>query len=412
MHKLVHAWGFDRLEAEEQGRYSQSSLALLEVVVRDGQLDPMGKARITPHISSNVARLREWHKGPMEVSKQTLGTMRLLAEFVSSTEQYQTEYELRAFEEAERARRKEQDEVGWLCSLSDLAAMLQNQGKYEAAEEMKRRALEGKEKVLRKEHRDTLTSVSNLALVLQDQGKYEAAEEMNRRALEGREKVLGKEHRDTLTSVYRLAYLLHQKADFTAALPLYERARSGYGRRLGPSHPTTMQCLDHMTSLQDWVTSPLPSLLDRHTERDLPKVRDEVRVLLKSTERNITNLGEDRPTVTHIRMLLSRLAMRFNIITNAVLTGDYNAFESVFFAGGYSNYSRWRAYIHSVNTQFSDDMRNQGQTLKVANETADAVERDSNLEELMENSEHLDQIRVTGAEFQAWIKKVRHGLLD
>jgi len=255
MHKLVHAWGFDRLEAEEQGRYSQSSLALLEVVVRDGQLDPMGKARITPHISSNVARLREWHKGPMEVSKQTLGTMRLLAEFVSSTEQYQTEYELRAFEEAERARRKEQDEVGWLCSLSDLAAMLQNQGKYEAAEEMKRRALEGKEKVLRKEHRDTLTSVSNLALVLQDQGKYEAAEEMNRRALEGREKVLGKEHRDTLTSVYRLAYLLHQKADFTAALPLYERARSGYGRRLGPSHPTTMQCLDHMTSLQDWVTS-------------------------------------------------------------------------------------------------------------------------------------------------------------
>ncbi|KAK0257669.1 hypothetical protein LTR91_010594 [Friedmanniomyces endolithicus] len=412
MHKLVHAWGFDRLEAEEQGRYSQSSLALLEVVVRDGQLDPMGKARITPHISSNVARLREWHKGPMEVSKQTLGTMRLLAEFVSSTEQYQTEYELRAFEEAERARRKEQDEVGWLCSLSDLAAMLQNQGKYEAAEEMKRRALEGKEKVLRKEHRDTLTSVSNLALVLQDQGKYEAAEEMNRRALEGREKVLGKEHRDTLTSVYRLAYLLHQKADFTAALPLYERARSGYGRRLGPSHPTTMQCLDHMTSLQDWVTSPLPSLLDRHTERDLPKVRDEVRVLLKSTERNITNLGEDRPTVTHIRMLLSRLAMRFHIITNAVLTGDYNAFESVFFAGGYSNYSRWRAYIHSVNTQFSDDMRNQGQTLKVANETADAVERDSNLEELMENSEHLDQIRVTGAEFQAWIKKVRHGLLD
>ncbi|KAK0822949.1 hypothetical protein LTR73_008914 [Friedmanniomyces endolithicus] len=290
--------------------------------------------------------------------------------------------------------------------------MLQNQGKYEAAEEMKRRALEGKEKVLRKEHRDTLTSVSNLALVLQDQGKYEAAEEMNRRALEGREKVLGKEHRDTLTSVYRLAYLLHQKADFTAALPLYERARSGYGRRLGPSHPTTMQCLDHMTSLQDWVTSPLPSLLDRHTERDLPKVRDEVRVLLKSTERNITNLGEDRPTVTHIRMLLSRLAMRFHIITNAVLTGDYNAFESVFFAGGYSKYSRWRAYIHSVNTQFSDDMRNQGQTLKVANETADAVERDSNLEELMENSEHLDQIRVTGAEFQAWIKKVRHGLLD
>lgn len=51
----------------------------------------------------------------------------------------------------------------------------------------------------------TLTSVSNLALVLRDQGKYEASEAMNRRALEA----LGKEHPHTLTSIYCLAYLLH-----------------------------------------------------------------------------------------------------------------------------------------------------------------------------------------------------------
>jgi hypothetical protein len=36
-------------------------------------------------------------------------------------------------------------------------------------------------------------------------GKYEAAEEMNRRALEGYEKVLGKEHPDTLTSLSDMA---------------------------------------------------------------------------------------------------------------------------------------------------------------------------------------------------------------
>jgi len=297
MHKLVHAWGFDRLEAEEQGRYSQSSLALLAVVTRDGQPDPTRNSRITPHISSSVARLREWHNGSMEVPRRTLDTMRLLGDFVSSTGQYQTEYELRAFEEAGRARLKGQDEAGWLCSLSNLtgvlryqgeyeaaeemnrraldgyekvlgkehpktltsvsnlAGVLRYQGKYEAAETMNRRALEGRGKVLGKEHPDTLTSVSNLAGVLRYQGKYEAAEAMNRRALEGREKVPGKEHPHTLTSVYCLAYLLHQKDDFTAASPLYERAHSGYGRRLGLSHPTTMQCLDHMNSLQDWMSS-------------------------------------------------------------------------------------------------------------------------------------------------------------
>jgi len=80
--------------------------------------------------------------------------------------------------------------------VSNLASVLQQQGKYEAAEEMNRRALEGREKALGKQHPDTLSSVSILAGVLQYRGKYEAAEEMNRRALEGREKALGKEHCD------------------------------------------------------------------------------------------------------------------------------------------------------------------------------------------------------------------------
>ena len=35
------------------------------------------------------------------------------------------------------------------------------------------------EKVLGEEHPDMLTSISNLALVLDSQGKYEAGEEMN-----------------------------------------------------------------------------------------------------------------------------------------------------------------------------------------------------------------------------------------
>jgi tetratricopeptide (TPR) repeat protein len=75
--------------------------------------------------------------------------------------------------------------IGRKIYKSDETLVLRDQGKYEAAEEMNRRALEGREKVLGVEHPDTLNSVSNLALVLQNQGKYEAAEEMNRRALEG-----------------------------------------------------------------------------------------------------------------------------------------------------------------------------------------------------------------------------------
>jgi hypothetical protein len=56
------------------------------------------------------------------------------------------------------------------------------------AEEMHRRAPEGREKALGLEHPFTLAGVNNLA---GDRGKYEAAEDMDRRAWEGREKMLG-----------------------------------------------------------------------------------------------------------------------------------------------------------------------------------------------------------------------------
>jgi hypothetical protein len=56
---------------------------------------------------------------------------------------------------------------------------------------MNRQMLARREKVLGPEHPSTLTSMSNLALVLDSQGKYEEAESMNRQTLARREKVLG-----------------------------------------------------------------------------------------------------------------------------------------------------------------------------------------------------------------------------
>ncbi len=74
------------------------------------------------------------------------------------------------------------------------------------------------EEIEGKDHVDTLTSVSNLASVLQDQGKYEAAERMNRQALKGKEKALGTDHPETLTSVCNLAYLLRYCHRYKEAL--------------------------------------------------------------------------------------------------------------------------------------------------------------------------------------------------
>ncbi|CAI6225488.1 unnamed protein product [Periconia digitata] len=62
---------------------------------------------------------------------------------------------------------------------------------------------------------------------------------MNRRALEGSEKSLGKEHPSTLNSVGNLAYLLQHRNRYKEAMLLYKRVSSGYTTTLGLDHPTT-----------------------------------------------------------------------------------------------------------------------------------------------------------------------------
>lgn len=80
------------------------------------------------------------------------------------------------------------DRPDTLICVSNLATVIQIQGKYEQAEEINRRALVGYTKALGADQLDTLTCVGNLAMVLQDQKKYEEAEKMHRRALTGHQK--------------------------------------------------------------------------------------------------------------------------------------------------------------------------------------------------------------------------------
>ncbi len=99
--------------------------------------------------------------------------------------------------------------------------------------------------MLEVEHPDTLASVHNLAQVLRDQGKYDVVEELHRRALKGKEKMLGVEHPDTLTSVYCLAYLLGTQERYEDATVLYQRAIAGYRKTLTSHHPRTIACSQH-----------------------------------------------------------------------------------------------------------------------------------------------------------------------
>jgi len=68
-----------------------------------------------------------------------------------------------------------------LTALSDLGLVFQLQGKYNEAEEIDRRALAGRGKMLGMEHPDTLSILSSLGLLLRYQGIYQAAREISQR---------------------------------------------------------------------------------------------------------------------------------------------------------------------------------------------------------------------------------------
>jgi tetratricopeptide (TPR) repeat protein len=118
--------------------------------------------------------------------------------------------------------------------------VLSRQGKYDKAEAMHRRALEGYKKVLGHKHPYTLTSVSNLGGVLFKQGKYDKAEAMHRRALEGYEKVLGRGHPYTLISVDNLCQVLSEQGKYDEAEVDIRMTREV----LGPEHSDTLATID------------------------------------------------------------------------------------------------------------------------------------------------------------------------
>ncbi|KAF7510444.1 hypothetical protein GJ744_006723 [Endocarpon pusillum] len=182
-----------------------------------------------------------------ENTSESLGSLELMALALRDQGKYEAAEEMhrRALDGYEKVSGKENPDT--LTCVHNLASVLNDQGKYKAAEEMNQRALDGYEKVLGKEHPDTLMSVDNLASVLRDQGKYKAAEEMHRRALDGFEKVLGKEHPNTLTCVHNLAFVLRDQGKYKAAEEMNRRALDGYEKVLGKEHPDTLRSVNNLT---------------------------------------------------------------------------------------------------------------------------------------------------------------------
>lgn len=149
----------------------------------------------------------------------------------------------------------------------------------------------------------------------------------------------------------------------------------------------------------------LQELLDTHIERELPKVREEIRRLLAVREVELRSLGEARPTTDLVRTFLTGLSMKFYELLQAALDGNYHSIDVAFFSE--SDKSRLRACVQESNTKFAAYMRESGQRrkMKVESESNNTMPEsgDSKDHELGDNT---TQIIVSKAEMMQWVKQV------
>ncbi|KAH8586857.1 hypothetical protein B0O99DRAFT_656641 [Bisporella sp. PMI_857] len=111
----------------------------------------------------------------------------------------------------------------------------------------------------------------------------------------------------------------------------------------------------------------LQELLEQHIEREFPKVRSEIKKLLFQTESEIADLGDERSSVGHMCMFLTRLSMGFYNLAQAALDGNYHVESSSFFddSDEFENPTRLRAEVHRLNGEFAADISENAQKRKL-----------------------------------------------
>ncbi|KAK0927663.1 hypothetical protein LTR29_017608 [Friedmanniomyces endolithicus] len=117
----------------------------------------------------------------------------------------------------------------------------------------------------------------------------------------------------------------------------------------------------------DKLQTSLQALRDRHIEKELPEVREEIKSTIRTREQEMFSLPPERPTISYLRMFLSDLAMQYHSLATAALNGDYHTSHTPFFTanGTIVGSTRLRALIHKFKTEFSDYMRENGEKFKL-----------------------------------------------
>lgn len=152
----------------------------------------------------------------------------------------------------------------------------------------------------------------------------------------------------------------------------------------------------------------LQTLLDRHIEQEMPKVRKELSAMIESTEKTLNAMPPERPSTGHLRVYLSNMAGTFNDLSTAALSGEYGMKHAAFFAASNDEIdaSRLRALIHNFNTEFVEDLIKKGERYKLAEEASSSGQTQAITHDQDSGSDADKPIMVDEKGMKEWVAKV------
>ncbi|RYP20315.1 hypothetical protein DL765_002878 [Monosporascus sp. GIB2] len=234
VHRLVHAWDRDRLEAQKVEAFCLAALDVLYRAVQHCRDAPEAKRRLVPHLKANFDEVVRLDIKEEEAAIEVVNRIEWIEGFNTDIGSWGEAAAMKKEVLEKRRRIVDNEHPHTIKAMNTLAITLRDQGKLEEAAVLSKEVFEKRQRILGDEHPDTITAMNNLAITLGDQGKLEEAAAMLKEVLEKRQRILGDEHPDTISAMNNLAITLGDQGKPEEAAAMKEvlekrpSARGGY----------------------------------------------------------------------------------------------------------------------------------------------------------------------------------------
>ena len=249
VHRLVQAVVQDRMSREDEKKWAESALRMVNDAFSFSQLDQETWGMCSK-LSAHAFYASE-HAERLEVSQQeTSDLLNSLCNYLHNRMELGSARSVleRALAIDEKTLGPENNSAA--RDVNNLGSVLQDQGDLEGAKKCYQRALAIVEKAFGPESTSVAIAVNNLGLVLRDQGDLVGANECYQRALAIDEEALGPEHTSVARDVNNLGLVLQDQGDLEGAKKCFQRALAIFEKRLGMDHPNSVLARNNLRMLQ------------------------------------------------------------------------------------------------------------------------------------------------------------------